>query len=611
MITSARELADVLDAAFSVRHGLGDDSTSDLPSSAHERQPFVSIGRGSFGIIFALPKGVALRASAERSQGDDEDLVGDSAEASKRIDMIVKRTIILGVDDNRWLENDAVWHQRIEKTFDDLRETVKLPFVPRLLYYLPKDADAATIPTTNFKRPLSLDGWWKSHRASDRHWTNVHGNADDEYRLRDQILLAERIPAVPKSVRDGIINRFSASSIPKPDAEYLKAIKEHPSNDAALLRLHAGSDPEPRGEGESERPRRLKMFSLLNHPLNLPNMRELLGEEQVEKAVKMLGNALAVLHFGVGCDGRDVEFVFGARPKDSDIRGRRRQRDTEVEKEKEKNEVNEKEKSKDKDHDVANEKRDEMQGEEGDEMGFDMGYQKGHEIGYKKGYDDGAKTKEDVIEEVEDELEEEEMGNQGMWQNEVGENVFTLFGEEVSMFLLDFHQVRALPEFPFSVYGGASRTASAEGKPTGSEQQRGKYYDMGRREQWLDLTVSAFFANDPYYPRPDGDMHHTWPNRDSEGTRLWGVFADAYFDGVMDLVKKSSRDEQGKVSIHSWHSPESCAETRKATDKLSDNTQLAMDFLGGVEKECKKRKERSEEREREAAMEDWTSAGGC
>lgn len=514
MATSARDLADVMDADFSDPH-----------QPAADLAPFVSIGKGSFGIIFALPRAPAVRTIGHGILDESQAGVCDSNQVKTNMDVIVKRTILLGVDDNKWLENDAVWHQRIEKTFDSLRGTLGLPFVPRLLDYLPKDAKSATISRTNPNDPQCLDDWWKRYRAGDRRWTNVHGDRDSEYQLLDQILLAERIPAVPQAVRNGIIDRFAATSNPKPNTEYLKAIREHPSNDAALLRVYAGSDPEPRTEspGEGGRPRRLKIFSLLNYPLNLPSMRELLGEEQTKKAVKMLGTALAVMHFGVGCDGRDVEFVFGSKPQST------RKQEGEME----------------------------------------------NETSDKAGEADKGK-----------------------------ENVFNIFGEEVSMWLLDFNQCRPLPCLPSSLYGSTSRMTSVEGLEQGPERKPGHFYDQARREQWLEMTVSAFLGNDPCYPRPNGN---------DEDAGLWGVFSAAYLYAVFDLMKKVNRDERGSA-VHSRDHVKYENDTAaivEQNEREINNMHLAMRFMEAVEEECRKRKEQKETREREAAMEDWTSAAGC
>ena len=513
-----------------------------------EREGFVVVGKGSFGVVFG---GRVMEYGGYDAVGENVwGKVGDGEGSGLRLDgkvkdskgkemgsetrdvrregvkkqAVVKRTIRVGQDENAWLRNDALWHERVEKVFDGLREgssvalksgesfvtataekefELDLPHVPRFLGYLPRicqttrnvsalegrEHETTTTYPHQPKIASSLNDWWASHRAGTRSWSFFSGIADISYQTPDQILLAERIPAIPKGVREGIIDRSYTG-----DAASVKQGREHPSNASALLRVYAGRDPEPERDHAAEgvnvdaRVRRLtKMFSLLNYPLDLPSMKELMGEEQVDKAVRMLGTALAVLHFGVGCDARDVEFVLGANPN--------------------------------------------------------------------------SRLKE------EEETAKEEEGN-----GKRDGNVFRMFGEKMSIWLLDFNQVRRLPQLPFSVH---------QEEATGPEQARnqGQTQELGSqgkqdRARWLETAVSAFFANDPYYPRPD--------NGGTGG--VWKVFSEAYLETASKVVVVLEGEESGLVSASD-------------SERVLENARLAKEFLISVEKECLRRKEARMERE--------------
>lgn len=215
MRSSPTDVAETLHDVLAGRHSLDDDDDDDgtsnlLSPSGADSQPFVSIGRGSFGIIFALPADIILWVGRDGYQGESQDWGGDRHMSEVEMGVIVKRTISLRQGENKDLENDAVWHERIESTFNNLRRNVHLPLVPRLLGYLPNsdasqdtaegtDAEDTIISPSKLKiaatsRTASLNDWWTTNHASTRLWTDIRNEGHAEYQIPDQVLLVDRIP---------------------------------------------------------------------------------------------------------------------------------------------------------------------------------------------------------------------------------------------------------------------------------------------------------------------------------------------------------------------------------------------------------------------------------
>ena len=234
--------------------------------------------------------------------------------------------------------------------------------------------------------------------------------------------------------------------------------------EAALVRVYAGRTIEygssgsvHRGEGgEGEQRRPNLFFSLLNFPMDAITMTDLLGEHPVDKAVKMLARALAVLHFEVGCDARDVEFVFGSpRP--------------------------------------------------------DITHQE--------------------------------------------ENMFQLFGETVSMWLLDFNQVRPLEPLPSD---NTSPPASI------SPPQTRSGCSLPWQVEWNKAAVDAYFDNDPYYPRPSQE-------------REWRVFREEYLDAAKAAFCAEGSQWKGQELVE---------------EQENGGLWMAEEFLSGAEMEDERRRER-------------------
>ncbi|KAJ0337720.1 hypothetical protein COL922a_006416 [Colletotrichum nupharicola] len=115
----------------------------------------------------------------------------------------------------------------------------------------------------------------------------------------NDVLCAERIPPLPRIIRRSLVEVFC----PK---EQTAEVLENKKNDACLVRSYLGR----------RRPSSLHTqgtFSLRNFELTLDKMEQLgLGAMQF---VAPIAEALAVVHWKAGSDGRDIEFVLGGPPE--------------------------------------------------------------------------------------------------------------------------------------------------------------------------------------------------------------------------------------------------------------------------------------------------------
>ncbi|KAH9231472.1 hypothetical protein K456DRAFT_1915002 [Colletotrichum gloeosporioides 23] len=115
----------------------------------------------------------------------------------------------------------------------------------------------------------------------------------------NDVLCAERIPPLPRIIRRSLVEVFC----PK---EQTAEVLENKKNDACLVRLYLGR----------RRPSSLHTqgtFSLRNFELTLDKM-EQLGLDAMQ-FVAPIAEALAVVHWKAGSDGRDIEFVLGGPPE--------------------------------------------------------------------------------------------------------------------------------------------------------------------------------------------------------------------------------------------------------------------------------------------------------
>ena len=147
--------------------------------------------------------------------------------------------------------------------------------------------------------------WFASR--DDKAWWNEHLHRfPDQARVmipRD-VLCTERILPLPKELRHAIIDQWC------PKALNAKA-KAEKTNQDCLVRIYLGRRQTPRS-------RPLSMFQLRNFNLWVDMIHEL-NIAQFGDVAETMGLALGVLHWSVGTDARDVEFVLGSAPTPTEI----------------------------------------------------------------------------------------------------------------------------------------------------------------------------------------------------------------------------------------------------------------------------------------------------
>lgn len=114
-------------------------------------------------------------------------------------------------------------------------------------------------------------------------------------------LITERIPRVPRSISNKIVDLVCADN--EKVAEF---VKNNPGDDDCLIRPYLGRKSRYGQQGPSTS--RFQRFSLRNAPLHIDQMRSL--NLDVNSYAEAMAMALAIMHWGAGIDGNDVEFVL-------------------------------------------------------------------------------------------------------------------------------------------------------------------------------------------------------------------------------------------------------------------------------------------------------------
>ncbi|KAF2431422.1 hypothetical protein EJ08DRAFT_567387, partial [Tothia fuscella] len=175
------------------------------------------------------------------------------------------------------LENDWQFHVAIVKAFDQstiLHEELQ---IPKVFDFIRRTDDA----------------WWEKYKKL----------FPDEDRVKEQmdVLITEQILPLPEELRYAIIDEWCLEHLKK-------AAKEDPRNKDCLIRVYFGQHTQHR-----EKP--LTSFPLRNYNLHVDKIVHL----EIERAHRLrlahtMGKALAVMHWSVGTDAHDVEFVLGSSP---------------------------------------------------------------------------------------------------------------------------------------------------------------------------------------------------------------------------------------------------------------------------------------------------------
>ncbi|CAI7593600.1 unnamed protein product, partial [Penicillium bialowiezense] len=131
-------------------------------------------------------------------------------------------------------------------------------------------------------------------------WKEILPKLPREYRARGDCMILQRILPLPKSTRRALINEYCTG-----DVNEASKLLADPKNKHCLARVYLG---ENHGPMNAESP-------LRNFPLYLESMRTI-GVDTIRLAAA-LGKAYAILHWGAGVDGDDIEFVFGTTEETS------------------------------------------------------------------------------------------------------------------------------------------------------------------------------------------------------------------------------------------------------------------------------------------------------
>jgi len=173
--------------------------------------------------------------------------------------------------DNNSLWNDYQMHTRIVNGFSGL-EQLKDLHIPRVFYFVNSNDEE----------------WWMEHEGKF---------PAEPQENHHNVLCTERILPLPKVIRNTLIDEFC------PDHLKEKARTE-PSNKDCLARVYLGK------RKNKDRIKPPMFFSLRNFNLHLDQ----LEGAKVHGLARLMGMALAVMHWKVGIDADDVEFVFGSSP---------------------------------------------------------------------------------------------------------------------------------------------------------------------------------------------------------------------------------------------------------------------------------------------------------
>ncbi|KAI4232299.1 MAG: hypothetical protein LQ349_005109 [Xanthoria aureola] len=216
-------------------------TTSDWMSSLRPGEQLQILGLGTCGSVFGIPGS----------------------------NMVIKKG-----GDVKALWNDFCLTTKVFNAFDRTRNALQDIF--------PTD----TIPRCPRARSFFLPG-------DEGFWGEYLGRLPTSHRRVGAVIEMERIAAVPRPVRDGLVDRYFDA-----DGGY---DEEEEESEACLVRVYLG---------ENEKDTLRAYGSLLNFPLRLNMMRDL--KMDVGQLADEMAIALAVMHWEAGVDAMDVEFVLGS-----------------------------------------------------------------------------------------------------------------------------------------------------------------------------------------------------------------------------------------------------------------------------------------------------------
>ncbi|KAF7562978.1 hypothetical protein G7046_g1153 [Stylonectria norvegica] len=134
--------------------------------------------------------------------------------------------------------------------------------------------------------------------TNDRFWQQNLDRFPAGYRARANLVEMERILPLPKITRQALIAELYLKPSSLIDIGSLDTILNHGENKHCLVRTYLGKKAVS-----------TQTFSLRNLPLYSDSM--LHYHVNVEQLARSMGKAFALMHWGAGVNGDDVEFVFG------------------------------------------------------------------------------------------------------------------------------------------------------------------------------------------------------------------------------------------------------------------------------------------------------------
>lgn len=169
--------------------------------------------------------------------------------------------------------NDYKMHLEIEEAFRAHQGTHPHVHIPRCDYFVPTG-----------------HAWFENHKE-------LVAAAGKEAHFPTCLLTAERILPLPKRTRELLIDKCCPRG--------KDTAKADPANKDCLVRVYLGS----------LKTRRSLFFSSRNFKLHLEEMVEL--DLDVQCFARIMGHAMAIIHWAAKKDGRDIEFVLGPSPTTS------------------------------------------------------------------------------------------------------------------------------------------------------------------------------------------------------------------------------------------------------------------------------------------------------
>ncbi|PYI07704.1 hypothetical protein BO78DRAFT_88711 [Aspergillus sclerotiicarbonarius CBS 121057] len=191
---------------------------------------------------------------------------------------------------DRSLANDYTVHQQVFHSFSQLSDF---------------KSQASSISQMNMFPQVRVPQCHRFLIPSDPWWTANLSLFPSQYSPCN-VIVSERIPPFPEMCRELLVKRYCN---PKIKTEILKS----DANKDCLIRPYLGRRRTQRTE--MTRPSRFAAFSLRNYPLHEDQMDDIgIPTPDMQCYARMMGEALATLHWLGKVDGNDIEFVLAPPP---------------------------------------------------------------------------------------------------------------------------------------------------------------------------------------------------------------------------------------------------------------------------------------------------------